>query len=79
MDALELIEKYYGDSPELKHVLITHSEQVRSRALEIADRHPELEIDREFVSEAAMLHDIGIVFCNAPKIYCLGEHQNMDT
>lgn len=78
MIAIELIEKYYGDSPELKHVLIAHSEQVRDRALEIADRHPELKIDREFVSEAAMLHDIGIIFCNAPKIYCFGSHQYIE-
>jgi uncharacterized protein len=32
------------------------------------------EIDPVFVEEAAMLHDIGVVFCNAPKIHCMGSH-----
>ena len=70
----ELIDKYYGNNPELKHILITHSEQVRDRALAIIDAHPEWTVDRPFVAEAAMLHDIGIFLCNAPKIYCTGAH-----
>ena len=41
-------------------------------ALRVADRHPELHIDRQFVEEAAMLHDIGIFRCDAPGICCHG-------
>lgn len=78
MDYIKLIDKYYGDSPELRHVLVTHSRQVADRALRIIDAHPEWEaqglVDRTFVEEAAMLHDIGIIFCNAPKIFCTGSH-----
>ena len=74
MDYIKLIDKYYAASPELRHVLLTHSRQVADRALAIVDRHPEWTVDREFVEEAAMLHDIGIIFCNAPKIHCVGEH-----
>ncbi len=70
----ELIDKYYHDLPELRHILVTHSEQVRDRSLRIIDLHPEWEVDRNFVAEAAMLHDIGILYCNAPKIYCTGAH-----
>ena len=70
----ELIDKYYGKNPELKHILLTHSEQVRDRALAIIDLHPEWMVDRLFVEQAAMLHDIGIFLCNAPKIYCTGAH-----
>lgn len=70
----ELIDKYYAENAELKHILITHSEQVRDRALAIIDAHPEWEVDRQFVEEASMLHDIGIFLCNAPKIYCAGTH-----
>lgn len=69
-----LIDKYYGDNPELRRILVTHSEQVRDRALAIIDAHPEWKVDRQFVAEAAMLHDIGIFLCNAPKIYCTGTH-----
>ena len=79
IDYLGLIDKYYGDSPELRHVLVTHSRQVADRALQIVDAHPQWTkqglVDREFVEEAAMLHDIGIIYCSAPKIYCNGPHK----
>ena len=78
LNYLALIDKYYGQSPELKHILLTHSRQVADRALRIIDAHPEWEVDRQFVEEAAMLHDIGIIFCNAPKIYCTGPHKYIE-
>ena len=78
MDCIKLIDKYYADSPELRHILVTHSEQVRDRALQIIDAHPDWNVDREFVAEAAMLHDIGIIHCNAPKIYCVGPHHYIE-
>lgn len=78
MDCIELIDKYYANSPELRHVLVTHSEQVRDRSLRIIDAHPDWEVDREFVAEAAMLHDIGIIYCNAPKIFCIGSHHYIE-
>lgn len=74
MNPLELIDKYCADNPELRNVLLTHSTQVAERALRIVDAHPELGADRQFVWEAAMLHDIGIVFCDAPRIFCHGSH-----
>ena len=82
IDYYALIDKYYADSPELKHVLVTHSLQVRDRALKIADAHPEWAdnglLDRDFIEEAAMLHDIGIIYCDAPKIFCTGAHQYIE-
>lgn len=71
MNYQEIIDKYYPDS-ELKRILLLHSRQVANKAIEIVDRHPELNADREFVEEAAMLHDIGIIRCNAPGIQCFG-------
>lgn len=74
----ELIDKYYSHNPSLRDLLILHSEQVCKRALAIVDTHPDWirsgMVDRQFVEEAAMLHDIGIVYCNAPRIFCEGEH-----
>ena len=78
MDSNSLIAKYYVDCPELLNILLTHSTAVRDRALRICDNHPELGADREFIAEAAMLHDIGIIFCNAPKIYCFGTHHYIE-
>lgn len=79
---LALIDKYYAGSPELKHVLLTHSRQVADRALAIVARHPEWvesgAVDPQFVEEAAMLHDIGIIYCDAPKIYCMGPHKYIE-
>lgn len=74
MDYIDLINRYYEGAPELKNVLLTHSKQVCDRALSIVDMHPEWEVDRQFIIEASMVHDIGIIYCNAPKIYCFGPH-----
>ena len=71
MNYQEIIDKYYSDN-ELKHILLAHSRQVADKALEIVDRHPEFNADRQFVEEAAMLHDIGIIRCNAHGIQCFG-------
>lgn len=78
MNPLTIIDKYYADSKELRNVLLVHSQQVRDRALRILDNHPELHIDRQFITEAAMLHDIGIFLCDAPNIFCHGTHQYIE-
>ena len=72
MDYQVIINKYYPEDNELRHILLVHSRAVADKALTIADRHPELSLDRQFIEEAAMLHDIGIVRCNAPGIQCFG-------
>lgn len=72
MDALAIINKYYPEDNELKHILLTHSRAVADKALWIADRHPELELDRAFLEEAALLHDIGVFLTDAPGIHCHG-------
>ena len=66
------IDKYYPEENELKHILMVHSRLVADKALRIVDHHPELHADRQFVEEAAMLHDIGIFLTNAPSICCFG-------
>jgi uncharacterized protein len=69
---MQLIDKYYPEDNELKRILMVHSKDVTKRALQICDAHPELHLDRQFVEEAAMLHDIGIFKCDAPGIQCFG-------
>ena len=53
---------------------MVHSEAVAAKALQILDAHPEWQLDREFVKEAALLHDIGIFLADAAGIHCYGEH-----
>ena len=72
MDTCALIHRYYADAPKLEGILLRHSEAVMRRALRIAASHPELHLDETFLAEAAMLHDIGIIRCNAPGIECFG-------
>ncbi len=72
MDFKSIIDKYYPEDNKLRWILITHSTLVMKRAVSICDVHPELGLDRQFITEAAMLHDIGIFRCNAPGIECFG-------
>ena len=73
MNYQNIIDQYYSEENALRRILLVHSRQVMERALRIADAHPELAIDRPFVQEAAMLHDIGIFLCDAPGIACHGK------
>ena len=66
MNYQAIIDKYYPEDDELRHILITHSQSVARRALQIVSSHPELHLDAQFVEEAAMLHDIGIYLTDAP-------------
>ena len=66
-----ILTKYYEEGTALLDLLLTHSEMVARKALAVAAA-ARLDIDRDFVYDAAMLHDIGIFRCNAPGIHCHG-------
>lgn len=68
----DIINKYYPEDNELRRILWVHSRHVADKALALARRHQELNIDMQFVEEAAMLHDIGILRCDAAGIQCFG-------
>lgn len=72
VDPDKLIRKYYDPASEAYEILTIHSRMVTAKALDIVDRHPEWHLDRDFVEEAAMLHDVGIFLTNAPSIDCHG-------
>lgn len=74
MDPYLLIDKYYSDNKELKHILLTHSKAVADKAIDIVKKHPEFGADIDFVYEAALLHDIGVFKTNAPGIACKGTY-----
>lgn len=73
MDYQKIIDKYYPEDNKLKQILLVHSRKVADKALQIVDNHPELNADRQFVEEAAMLHDLGIFRTNADGIFCFGD------
>lgn len=75
IDYLSIIERYYLPDNDDYKLLVAHSRQVAQLAVQlckrlIANGQP---IDKDFVYEAAMLHDIGMFQTHAPAIYCFGE------
>lgn len=75
MNPIDIIRKHYDVTSNLYEILVKHSEDVASKALQVVYAHPELDANIDFVYEAAMLHDIGIKFTNANKIDCYGEYK----
>lgn len=69
----DIINKYYPKNNDLRKILVNHSFAVANKALDIAQLHPEMKLNKPFIYEAAILHDIGIFKTNAPDIYCFGE------
>lgn len=70
-----IIDELYEPGSELHIMLVEHSRRVAEKALAIADfLSPSAELDRNFLEEAALLHDIGIYRTRAPKLCCYGDH-----
>jgi uncharacterized protein len=74
MKPLEIIRRHYKSNTKAYDILISHSEAVTEKCLDIANNIPELNPDLDFIMEAAMLHDIGIIKTNTPRLGCFGEH-----
>ncbi|MDD4637580.1 MAG: HD domain-containing protein [Bacteroidales bacterium] len=72
MVPIDLLKKYYPEGSEVYHIMESHARSVTQKALELAAKHPEYNMDLTFVEEAAMLHDIGCFLTNAPEIHCHG-------
>ena len=72
MNPIDIIKKYYKDNEPLRQLLVKHSTQVANRALKIAEAHKELPLNKDFIFQAAMLHDVGIFLTDAPAIHCYG-------
>lgn len=74
IDSNDIIARFYSTGSPLHQVLTIHSQQVASLAQHIAQRliAAGTPVDEQFVVEAAMLHDIGIIGVDAPGIHCYG-------
>jgi len=74
MQPIDLIDKYYADHVKAKNILLAHSHLIAKLALKVAERVEQNEpVDKDFVVQAALLHDIGMLFTDAPKLDCHGE------
>jgi len=81
MDVNKLIKKYYKPGSKAYKAFMSHGNLVSKKAVSIAKnakkKNPKLKIDMQFLKEAAMLHDIGIIRVHAPDIGCHGKHPYM--
>lgn len=68
----EIIRRLIGAGSRAEKTLITHGERVAEKALAIADRFSPQRTDREFLFEASLLHDIGMIATDAPRLGCFG-------
>ena len=76
VNPLAILARHYDPASNLYRVLVIHSALVAAKALAIARsllvRRGKTAVDLAFLGEAALLHDIGIGLCHAPKIFCEG-------
>ena len=72
MNALQLLHHYLDPYPGLFDIVYTHGRSIADKVLKILDSHTEIQADRKFIEEAALLHDIGVYKTFAPDIACFG-------
>jgi len=69
----ELLAEHF--SPLALAIIIEHSRCVAAKALQIAAGSPFADsLDKTFIEEAALLHDIGVSMTDAPALDCHGTH-----
>jgi uncharacterized protein len=73
MDPIQLITKYYPVEGLAFRILVTHSQAVSDKATQIAKRLGLPDGEIEFIRQASMLHDIGILFTATPELGCYGD------
>lgn len=78
MEPEKVIKKYYDENSAAYGVLKDHSWSVAKKALEIAGNVPELEPSKDFIWEAALLHDIGMIETYAPPLGCYGDRNYLE-
>ena len=74
MDPFSILKCHFGVNTELLETVYSHSRHVMLKALSLCEKHPELCLNKMFLEEAALLHDIGVYQTNAPEIHCFGPH-----
>ena len=71
---LEIIEQVYEPGSLAYRILVDHGQLVAKKAVTIAERVAHLNPDIGFIKQAALLHDIGMILTDSPKLGCHGKH-----
>ena len=74
MDPIDILSEFYDRRSKAFKILVEHGKQVAEKALMAAGQVPHLKPDLNFIVNAAMLHDIGILQTNSPGLDCKGKH-----
>ena len=74
MQPLELIDRYYAGHERARKILVAHSRRVAKLAVSVAEQvGRSMQVDRDFVEQASLLHDIGMIHTDAPMLGCHGD------
>ncbi|MBD3208434.1 MAG: HDIG domain-containing protein [Candidatus Nealsonbacteria bacterium] len=73
VDYFEIIQKYINPSSETYRFYIIHAILVTAKALTIGRKIGLSSEQLNFIEEAAMLHDIGIINTREKEIGCMGD------
>lgn len=74
INPLKIIAQVCERDSRAYHMLMAHGKLVAKKAAAVAERVAHLNPDLRFIEEAALLHDIGMIFTHSPKLGCHGEH-----
>ena len=74
MNPTDILAEYYDRHSKTYKILVAHGMQVADKALQAAGRVANLKPDLDFIENAAMLHDIGIMETDSPGLDCHGGH-----
>jgi uncharacterized protein len=74
MDPIAILKEFYRPGSRLFEMLLAHSRRVAAKALQVADGISGNGLDRGFIEEASLLHDVGIFLTDTPSLNCLGQH-----
>lgn len=74
MAPLEIIAKFYDRRSKTFEILVDHGRRVGQKALAAAAKVAHLNPDLDFIKNAALLHDIGIMHTASPGFGCHGKH-----
>ena len=74
MNPTDILAEFYDRRSIAFEILVAHGEQVARKAIEAAEQVSHLKPDIDFIENAAMLHDIGILETDSPGLGCRGKH-----
>ena len=74
MTPTEILAEYYDRRSKAFKILVEHGKQVAEKAHLAAEQVSHLKPDLNFIENAAMVHDIGILKTDSPGLGCHGKH-----